>query len=104
MLDYNGYLPHHRDSRMDDLDLKGRSGNPIAWLELMVIACLLGVGFVQGIVRHQEIEDAKAKAALQERQRIVEAVARDLEDQRRYAAYLNNVVAREYRSIRQAGL
>ena len=100
MLDYKGYLPHHRDSRLDDLYLDGRGWNPISVVLLVVIMGLVAVGVVDGIVHHQEIEEAKAKAALAERQRIVEAVARDIEDQRRYAAYLDSVVAKEYRSVR----
>lgn len=97
MLDYKGYLPHHRDSRLDDLDLEGRESNPIAVLALMVIVGLLGVGLVTGIVHHQDIEDAKAKAAFEERQRIVEAVAKDIQDHERYAEYMKRLVAKEYR-------
>lgn len=95
--DLNVYLPHHRDSRLDD---DGQDFNPWAVVLLVVIMGLVAVGVVDGIVRHQEIKEAKAKAALAERQRIVEAVARDIEDQRRYAAYLDSVVAKEYRSVR----
>ena len=104
MRDYKPYLPHHRDNRLDDLDLEGRDSNPIALLLLLVLAGVMAVALVSAMVSEQEIASARAQAALQERQRIVEAVARDLEDQRRYAAYLDRVVGREYRSIKQAGL
>ena len=97
MRDLKGYLPHHRDSRLDDLDLEGRESNPIAVLALMVIVGLLGVGVVEGIVHHQELQDVRAQAAFEERQRIVEAVAKDIQQHERYAAYLNRMVAREYR-------
>lgn len=97
MRDLKGYLPHHRDSRLDDLDLEGRESNPIAVLALMVIIGLVGVGAVNAIVHHQDIEEARAQAAFEERQRIVEAVAKDIQDHERYAAYLNRMVAREYR-------
>jgi hypothetical protein len=98
--DLKVYLPHHRDSRLDDLDLEGRDCNPWALMVMIILIGAMGLAFVHGIVRHEEIEEAKAKAALAERQRIVEAVARDIEDQRRYAAYPDSVVAKEYRSVR----
>ena len=97
MRDYKPYLPHHRDSRLDDLDLDGRESNPLALLALIVIVGLLGLALVRGIVHHEEIEEAKAHAALAERQRIVEAVARDIEDQRRYEQYPDRLMAKEYR-------
>lgn len=55
------------------------------------------LAFVHGIVRHEEIEEAKAKAALAERQRIVEAVARNVEEHARYEQYLDRLMAKEYR-------
>ena len=103
MRDCNGYLPHHRDSRLDDLDFEGREINPWALLVLTIVIGAVCLALVHGIVRHEEIEEVKAKAALAERQRIVEAVAKDLEEQKRYAAYLDSLVAREYRG-RSEGL
>ena len=97
MRDFKGYLPHHRDSRLDDLDLDGRESNPLALLALIVIVGLLGLALVRGIVHHEEIEEAKAKAALAERQRIVEAVARNVEEHARYEQYLDRLMAKEYR-------
>jgi hypothetical protein len=80
MHDYKGYLPHHRDSRLDDLDLDGREWNPWALLMMIILIGAVGLALVHGIVRHEEIEEAKAQAALAERQRIVEAVARNVEE------------------------
>jgi hypothetical protein len=97
MRDYKAYLPHHRDSRLADLDLDGRDWNPISVVMLVAIVGLMAVFAVEGVVHHQEIEEAKAKAALVERQRIVTLVAKDIEDSRRYEAYLDRLIAKEYR-------
>jgi hypothetical protein len=103
MLDCNGYLPHHRDSQVDDVDFMSREWNPWALLVLTILIGAVCLALVHGIVRHEEIEEAKAKAALAERQRIVEAVAKDIEDLRRYADYLGRLIAKEYRG-RSEGL
>jgi hypothetical protein len=97
MHDYKGYLPHHRDSRLDDLDLDGRERNPWALLMMIILIGAVGLALVHGIVRHEEIEEAKAQAALAERQRIVEAVARNVEEHARYEQYLDRLMAKEYR-------
>jgi hypothetical protein len=97
MHDYKGYLPHHRDSRLDDLDLDGREWNPWALLMMIFLIGAVGLALVHGIVRHEEIEEAKAQAALAERQRIVEAVARNVEEHARYEQYLDRLMAKEYR-------
>jgi hypothetical protein len=97
MHDYKGYLPHHRDSRLDDLDLDGREWNPWALLMMIILIGAVGLALVHGIVRHEEIEEAKAHAALAERQRIVEAVARNVEEHARYEQYLDRLMAKEYR-------
>jgi hypothetical protein len=97
MHDYKGYLPHHRDSRLDDLDLDGREWNPWALLMMIILIGAVGLALVHGIVRHEEIEEAKAQAALAERQRIVEAVARNVEEHARYEQYLDRLMAKEYR-------
>jgi hypothetical protein len=97
MHDYKGYLPHHRDSRLDNLDLDGREWNPWALLMMIILIGAVGLALVHGIVRHEEIEEAKAHAALAERQRIVEAVARNVEEHARYEQYLDRLMAKEYR-------
>ncbi len=97
MQDFKQYLPHHRDSRLDDLDFEGREMNPWALLVLTILVGATCLALVHGIVRHEEIEEAKARAALAERQRIVELVAKDIEDHQRYAVYLDRLIAKEYR-------
>ncbi len=96
MHDYKCYLPHHRNSRMDDFD-DGGDMSPWALLFILVMVGALCFGFLHAVVQHEEIEEAKAKAALMERQRIVESVARDLDDQRRYEEYLTRLIVKEYR-------
>lgn len=95
--DLKVYLPHDRDSRLDDLDLEGRDCNPWALLVMIILIGAVGLALVHGIVRHEEIEEAKAQAALAERQRIVEAVARNVEEHARYEQYLDRLMAKEYR-------
>ena len=92
--DLKVYLPHHRDSRLDDLDLDGRDCNPWALMVMIILIGAVCLALVHGIVRHEEIEEAKAKAALAERQRIVEAVARNVEEYARYEQYLDRLMAK----------
>ena len=56
MRDYKPYLPHHRDSRLDDLDLAGRKANALQTAAAIVALVILMSVMLHALVRAVEHE------------------------------------------------
>jgi len=95
MQDFKQYLPHHREQQEPQLLDKA---NKLLVLAMMVgIIGLMVFTFWQGLYQEAELAHAVAESRKKERQRIVTLVAKDIEDSRRYEAYLDRLIAKEYR-------